>query len=163
MQINKIKNELRIKENPELEIKRKLAILASLGLLDFIVISLYQLGVIRRLPDLPVKGIDSNYVNASKEAYKMGLPDGPVSAAVYAIILVLIGVKGTKRSGREPIWDVLLGGAIAANAGGALDYLRVMIFKQKKICLYCVFGAIVNLIMLKLFAGRAWNALKESL
>lgn len=161
MKVVKIKKELRKKTNPDLDVKRKLAVLASLGLLDFIIISLYQLGVIRKLPDVPVKGIDSNYVNASDEAYKMGLPDGSVSATVYTIILVLIGVKGTKKSGREPVWDVLLGGAIAANAAGALDYLRVMIFKQKKICLYCVMGAVINLVMLKMFGGRALKALKK--
>ncbi|MGK7389267.1 MAG: vitamin K epoxide reductase family protein [Candidatus Cyclobacteriaceae bacterium M2_1C_046] len=161
MQVLKIKEELRKENNPNLKIKKKLAILASIGLLDFIIISLYQLGVIRKLPDVPIKGIDSNYVNASAEAYKMGVPDGPVSATVYALILVLIGVKGTKKSGREPIWDILLGGAIAANAAGALDYLRVMIFKQKKICLYCVAGAIINLMMLKLFGGKAIKASKK--
>ena len=162
MEVQKIKNELRKEDNAELDVKRRIALLASLGLLDFLIISLYQLGIIRKLPDVSVKGIDSNYVNASDEAYKMGLPDGPVSAAVYILILVLVGVKGTKNSGRGPVWDVLLGGAIAANAAGALDYLRVMIFKQKKICPYCLAGAIINFIMLKLFAGKALGALRKT-
>lgn len=159
MNPEQIKKELRKPDG--FTIKRKIAILASLGLIDFIVISLYQLGVIRELPDLNVKYVDSNFVNASKEAYKMGLPDGPVSAMVYTLILVLIGVKGTKSSGRSPVWDVLLGGAILANAAGAADYLRVMLFKQKRVCLYCIFGAFINFWMLKLFARRSFKALRE--
>lgn len=161
MEVNDVKDELRYNASHELTKKRELAVLSSIGLLDFIIISLYQLGVIKMLPDVPVKYFDSNYVNASKEAYKMGVPDGPVSACVYALILLLIGVKGTKRTGRGSIWDVLLGGAILANAAGALDYLRVMIFKQKKICLYCITGAIINFIMLKIFGSLAWRAIKE--
>lgn len=151
MEILKIRDELRKRENPELTRKRQIAVLAGIGLIDFIIISFYQLGIIKRLPDVPGKYFDSNYVNASREAYKMGVPDGPVSALVYTLILVLIGVKGTERSGRKSIWDLLLGGAITANAGGAAQYLYVMFFKQKRICLYCVTGAIINFLMLGIF------------
>lgn len=61
--------------------RRRLAALSVLGLLDFAVISLYQLGVIRSLPDPPGRLFDSNRVNASRHAFAMGLPDGPLGAA----------------------------------------------------------------------------------
>lgn len=118
--------------------------LSALGLLDFAFISLYQAGVIKRLPEIPFKGFDSNKVNASPDAYQMGAPDGTISAWIYATNMVLSTAGGSERSGRKPVLDLLLGGAVAANAGGALYYLYNMAFYQKKICPYCIAGAAIN-------------------
>lgn len=68
----------------DLKRRRKVIALSALGLADFSIISLYQTGVIKKLPDLPFDIFDSNKVNASPDAYIMGVPDGPVSAIVYA-------------------------------------------------------------------------------
>lgn len=123
--------------------KRRLAWLSIIGLVDFIIISLYQLKVVKRLPDLSYEIFDSNYVNASKEAQILGIPDGPVSAGVYLLILLL---STTKKSGI--LTKLILVGAITGNAAGAAQYLYIMLFRQKKICLYCITGAIINFIML---------------
>lgn len=140
-----IRNTLRNETSADLERKRKIIILSALGLLDFSIISLYQTGVIKKLPDLPFPIFDSNKVNSSTEAYQMGAPDGPISATVYGLTMILASAGGTKATGRNSAYDLLLGGAIAANTAGALYYLYDMIFKQRKICLYCVTGAAINI------------------
>ena len=139
-----IKTALRKSTSEDLERRRKVIVLSALGLVDFSIISLYQAGVIKRLPDLPYPVFDSNTVNASEDAYIMGVPDGPVSAAVYAATMVLASAKGDEHSGRKPVFDLLLGATVFANACGAAFYMYTMIFKQKKICLYCVTGALIN-------------------
>jgi uncharacterized membrane protein len=140
-----IRQELLTGTGKDLEKRRTIAALSAIGLVDFAFLSLYQSGVIRRLPELPIKGFDSNKVNAATEAYQMGAPDATISACVYASNMVLATAGGTEASGRKPVFDLLLGSAIAGNAAGALYYLHNMIFQQKKVCPYCVVGAAINL------------------
>jgi uncharacterized membrane protein len=140
-----IRQELLNGTGEDLQKRRKIVTLSALGLLDFAVISLYQAGVIKRLPELPFPVFDSNKVNAAPDAYQMGAPDATISAWIYSTNMVLATVGGTEHSGRKPIHDVLLGATIAANAAGALYYLFNMTFYQKKICPYCIAGAAINL------------------
>lgn len=162
MDTNKIRKVLLNSKTEELDKRRTIVWLSALGLLDFSLISLYQVGVIKKLPDVPGKFFDSNKVNAAPEAYMMGVPDGPVSALVYAGTMVLATAGGTEASGRKPVLDVLLGAAIAGNAAGAAYYLYDMIFRQKKICLYCVTGAVINFASAAIIAPvvkKSWQKL----
>lgn len=123
--------------------RRHIAVLSAIGLLDFIPISLYQLGIIKHMPDLPGKIFDSDQVNASKEAQILGLPDGPVSLLVYAANLVLAGAALKKKKSRN-IFDYLLAANTLGQAAGGAYYLFNMATVQKKVCLYCVTGALLN-------------------
>lgn len=125
------------------ESRREIALLSAIGLLDFVPISLYQLGVIRHLPDLPAKIFDSDKVNASKEAQIVGLPDGTVSLLMYAANLVLTGAA-IKKKKRKNVFDYLLAANSLGQAAGGAFYLYNMIKVQKKICPYCVTGALLN-------------------
>lgn len=121
--------------------RREIALLSVIGLVDFVPISLYQLGIIRHLPDLPGELFDSDYVNASKEAQVAGLPDGPVSLLMYAANLVLVtGALKKKRN----VFDYLIAGNSLGQAAGGAYYLYNMATKQKKVCVYCVTGALIN-------------------
>lgn len=140
-----IRQELLTGTGKELGKRRTITALSALGLIDFAMVSLYQSGVIRRLPELPFKAFDSNKVNAAPKAYRMGAPDATVTTLVYAANMVLATAGGTEASGRKPVHDVLLGCTIAANAAGAVYYLNDMFFKQKKVCPYCIAGAAINI------------------
>lgn len=155
-----ISNVMRIQDSDDLERRRKVIALSAIGLVDFAIISLYQTGVIKKLPDIPHPLFDSNKVNASKEAYQFGVPDGPIGATTYGLIMTLAAVAGDDRTGRKPLADLLLGGAVAGNVAGALYYLYDMGFNQKKVCLYCVAGAVINIASAVIIAPnikRAWK------
>jgi uncharacterized membrane protein len=139
-----IRQELLNSTTEDLQKRRKIMGLSALGLVDFALISLYQAGVIKRLPEIPFAAFDSNKVNAAPDAYEMGAADGTISAWLYASNMVLATLGGTEYSGRKPMHDLLLGTTIAANAAGAVYYLYNMIFYQKKICPYCIAGAAIN-------------------
>lgn len=139
-----IRAELLNGTDADLQKRRNILTLSALGIVDFAFLSLYQSGVIRKLPDLPFPAFDSNKVNAAHDAYQMGAPDSTISAWTYATNMVLATAGGSRHSGRKPILDVLLGATIAGNAAGAAYYLFNMIFFQKKICPYCVAGAAIN-------------------
>lgn len=118
--------------------------------------------MIKRLPELPFKAFDSNKVNAAPEAYRMGAPDATISAWVYASNMVLATAGGTEASGRKPAFDLLLGSAIAGNVAGAVYYLYDMIFKQKKVCPYCIGGAAINIASAIIVAPLVLKAIKKS-
>jgi hypothetical protein len=112
MKVEAIRAELRHGHSRSLRRRRWIGTLAAVGLVDFGIISLYQIGVIRHLPDLPGTFFDSDKVNASRKAYGMDLPDGTTGAGLYSLVLILASAGGTNRSGRPPMLDLLLGGAV---------------------------------------------------
>lgn len=147
MNINAIRSQLRHGKSKSLQRKRKIALLSVIGMVDFGIISLYQLGVIRHLPDLPGKVFDSDKANASHKAYAMGVPDGPVSAALYGLNLVLASAGGSRKSNRHPVFDVLLGGVVAGSALASISYMYNMVTRQEVACPYCITGAAINFAM----------------
>jgi uncharacterized membrane protein len=92
--------------------------------------------------DVPAKVFDSDYVNASEDAQIAGVPDGPISLLMYAANLVLAAgaLKRKKRNG----FDYLVAGNALGQAAGGAYYLYNMAAKQKKICPYCITGALIN-------------------
>lgn len=156
--IEAMRDVLRAKQSVSLDRRRKIMAMSAVGMIDFTVISLYQTGVIKKLPDLPFKVFDSDSVNASKKAYAAGLPDGTTGAMMYALTMMLASFGGSKQTGRNKLFDKLLFGAVALSSAAGLQYLYDMTFKQKKICVYCVTGAFLNIGMLPL----SWSELKEN-
>lgn len=156
-----IRQELLTSNTDDLNRRRRVLALSALGIVDFALISLYQSGAINRLPELPIKIFDSNKVNASPDAYRMGAPDGTISTLLYAANMVLATWGGTTASGRKPAHDVALGSVVAGNAAGAVYYLYDMIFKQKKVCPYCIVGAVINLASAAIIAPTLAKAFKK--
>ena len=101
---------------------------------------------------------DSDKVNASHKAYAMGLPDGTTGAALYALILMLASAGGSRRTGRHPIFELVLGGAVVAGVAGALQYLHDMIRHQERACPYCIAGAALNFAMVPFVAKEVAGA-----
>lgn len=138
--------------------RRKTAALSALGIVDFSIISLYQLGYIRNLPDLPGKIFNADKVNASDEALMTGIPDGVISLAyIQPILLWLLPVFGWVKKEVYLFTRSLLGAATLDQATAAVHYLFNMVSVQKKVCLYCVTEAIINFATLK----PVWALLKK--
>lgn len=141
-----ISKVLRKDHSEGLQRRRKIIFLSALGLIDFSAISLYQTGIIKHLPDIPSPLFDSDEVNGSEDAYRFGVPDGPISLALYGLTMVLASVRGDEKTGRTPVFDAALGATVAGSAVGAIFYLHKMIFKERKICPYCLTGAAINVV-----------------
>jgi uncharacterized membrane protein len=55
----------------------------------------------------------------------------------------------------------LLGGTAVAGAVGALDYLRDMIFVERRACPYCLVGAVINFALVPLAAREAADSVRS--
>src|SRR2546423_4201636 len=69
--------------------RRAITGLAGFAAADFFLGSLHQLGVIRRLPDVPLRAFDSAAVMASPAAHPFGVPDAPIALALEAAVIAL--------------------------------------------------------------------------
>lgn len=136
--------------------RRQIATLAAFGLMDFSLISLFQLGYIKELPDLPGKIFDSKQVNSSEDAVIMGIPDGPISLTSYAATILLATAATSSKSNSRAI-DIGLAAVLLGQAAGAAQYMYKMAFVQKKICLYCVAGAVINFAALVPLRRLLWR------
>jgi uncharacterized membrane protein len=142
--IAKIPSRFRLQDS-----QKKIIQLATLGILDFLPVTLYQTGIIARLPDLNFNWLNSNQVNRSGEAYQLGGADGPISLLGYAANIFLASYQGGGFYKHWKIGNKLQKAVALGNAAGASIYLLNMVFRQKKVCLYCVLGALISFLILK--------------
>lgn len=146
-----------------LRARRKIATIAALLAADFAVLGMRQYGVIRRLPDLPIRGFDANGVTTSVAAYPRGVPDAPLAVVGAGALIVLATAGGSRHSGRSPLLDLALGGAIAIGALAAVvDFAKAI--EQRRFCVYCTAGTVGLLAMVPIAARgvlRAWRALRR--
>lgn len=147
-QENTVIDQIRKDTSEATQCRRDIAALAALGLVDFSLISLFQLGYIRHLPDVPGKVFDTEKVNSSKDAVLFGLPDGVVSLGAYTATIGL-AVAATRFKKPSRVLDVAMGAVLLGQAAGAAQYLYNMTAVQKKVCVYCVAGAVINFAALK--------------
>ncbi|WP_299762111.1 vitamin K epoxide reductase family protein [uncultured Pontibacter sp.] len=141
-------DKIREDKSAATEKRREIAAWAAVGLVDFSLISLLQMGYVRKLPDLPGDVFDTVKVNTSKDAVIMGMPDGVISLGAYAATMFL-AMAGTRFKKRSKLIDLALGGIVLGQALGAAQYLYKMAFVQKKMCVYCVTGAVINFVSIK--------------
>jgi uncharacterized membrane protein len=110
--------------------RNALIALAAAALADSVAVALRQLGIVKRLPDVPWRGFDANAVTTSPAAYPLGVPDATLAIGAYATEIV--AAAG---------WRRLLMLAVAGGTAGAAYYLWQMAAVEKRACLYCL-GAI---------------------
>lgn len=161
MDPKEIRNELRYGDSEDLERRRKLVALSVAGLADFNIISLLQSGVIRRLPDIPYPIFDTNGINISKTSFAMGVPDAIISSVMFAMKMALATAGGSEKASRKPVFDLLLGAVSLGHAAGAAQMTYDMLFKKKKICIYCLAGAGIIFASAAVIAPTVMNSAKK--
>ena len=108
-----------------------------------------------RLPDPPVKGFDSDRVNSSETAYKLGAPDGTLSLATLAMNVPLASYGGENRVRKMPWVPLLAVVKAGVEAVAAGWYFYQMPTKEKAWCPYCITGAIANALIFRLHYFRS--------
>lgn len=73
------------------------------------VVGLYQMGLLKRLPDYPSRFFDATRVNASTYGYKfLESPDALLMMASYALTAILAGAGGKDRAQLSPALPIAL-------------------------------------------------------
>ena len=94
-----IGRELRLGSNPFLKRRRSVVGLALFSCAVLGVVALYQIGILKKLPQPPLRAFDTARVNGSGEAYSiLATPDAFLGLASYAITACLAAMGPSDRS-----------------------------------------------------------------
>ena len=137
---------------PSLRRRRRTATTALASTTVMAGLSLYQLGVIRRLPELPLPGFDANTVDASAQAYQLlGSPDATIGVVSYATTAALAGLGGE----RPPVaLSALVAGKAAIDLGWAAKLTLDQATKHRAACSWCLLATSLTIATFASAAGE---------
>ncbi|MBX6311708.1 MAG: vitamin K epoxide reductase [Isosphaeraceae bacterium] len=130
---------------------------ASMGLL-----TLYQVGIIRHVPEPPLPGFDADKVDASEEAYAMlETPDAALGLVSYAVTAALAAAGGPDRASERPWLPLALAGKLGIDAfqAGKLTYDQWA--KHRAFCSWCLLAAGATFASVPLVVPEALAALRR--
>jgi hypothetical protein len=158
----RISDDLRLGSSPHLTRRRRAAALllgasASMG-----VATLYQLGLVRYLPDPPLDAFDPGRAGARGATPHHGsTPEAALGLASYAVSLALIGM-GTGDRAREQPWIPLLAAAkLGADAAGAVVLAAEQLAKDRELGPWHVVAAAATAAAVPLALPEAREALAQ--
>lgn len=141
-----LSRELREGRSPDLTRRRWTIGLSIAGAAIGGVVTLYQTGIIKRLPDiLPGRIFDAEKVDASDYAYKrMQVPDATLMMMTYATTATLAAAGGAERATRQPALPL----AMAAKAWYDLVTCVSLAWEEwaenKALCSWCQVATLIS-------------------
>ncbi len=125
-----------------LEQRRRVALLQTAAAGTLAVVGLYQFGVLRSVPELPLPGLDADRVDASGEAYSMlRTPDATLGITSAGVSLVLAGMGSAKRHEEQPWIPLVLLAKSLVDAAGGLYLFAEQVTKHRRVCSWCTVSA----------------------
>jgi Vitamin K epoxide reductase family len=151
------------KERGDFARRRWIAGLSLLGAAMGQIVALYQIGVVRRLPDPPIGPFDATKVDASDYAYKrFQTPDGLLMVATYALTAILAGAGGRNRAREHPALPIALFGKTLHDAYVAVKLGREEWHDNRALCSYCQTATLASLVSVALAAPEAARAFRAA-
>lgn len=143
--------------------QRRAIVVASLTAVGCMgLIALYQMGIIKHLPEPKMAGIDSDKVDASEEAYShLQMGDAFIGLGSYAATMGLAAMGPKDRASSQP-WIPL---ALAAKAGvDALQAAKLtydQYARHRAACIWCLVAAAATFVTAALVVPEARAAAKS--
>ena len=162
---SQLSRELRTGSGPDLRRRRKVLGLSMVGAAAGIVVSLYQTGLLKHLPDPPPKKLfDSDKVDASDYAYKRAqTPDGLAMLVTYGVTALLAGAGGEDRARTLPWLPIALAAKVAGDVATNMKLAREEWAENEAFCAYCQTANLASLASLPLVLPEAAKALRRLL
>jgi uncharacterized membrane protein len=142
--------------------RRATAALSAVALGAMTLIALYQLGILKHLPEPPLPGLDADRVDSSPEAYKrLGIPDAVLGAGSYAATMALAAVGNANRAQEQPWLPLALAAKAGFDVAQALRLTFVQWTRFRAFCFWCLLTAGTSFATAPLVFGEARAALRE--
>jgi uncharacterized membrane protein len=162
---HQLRADLQEGDSDSLRRRRWIINLSLLGIGAMAAATLFQTGIIKHLPDPPLKNFDADAVTSSDVAYALGVADAALSVASLAANIPAAAFGGEKRFISKPLIPIAFAGKATAEAVIAGWFFYRMATKEKKWCGYCITNAaaIWGIALLSLpEAKKAFAALKDT-
>jgi uncharacterized membrane protein len=154
--------QLRSDRSPSLTRRRAVVSLSLLAEAALGVISLYQMGIVRHVPEPPRLGFNGDHVNSSPDAYRwLGMPDGVLGIGSHALTLALAAAGGSNRSRDKPWLPLALLGKVTLDTLVAIQLTWHQATRDRAFCLWCLLTSACSLASLPLAIPEARTALGQ--
>jgi uncharacterized membrane protein len=161
---HRLSQDLRLGTGPDLRRRRWILGLSLLGTLMAQIVSLYQMGLLRRLPDPPVGPFDASKVDASDYAYRrMQVPDGVLMLLTYGVTAALAAAGGRDRAKRNPALPLALAAKTGWDSVTTLRLAREEWAENRALCAYCQVATLASLASFALSLPEAARAVRQHL
>ncbi len=162
MTAHELSRELRDGAGDFLGHRRVAASLALLGMASLAAISLYQMGIFKRLPEPSISVLDAVKVNGSAGAYSiLNTPDAVLGLGSYAATLGLIAMGGPDRAHSQPWIPLALAAKSSLDSVQAGVLTRKSWFKFRAFSLYSLVTVLSTFLVLPVVLPEARAAWKE--
>jgi uncharacterized membrane protein len=139
---SRLSRELRTGRGEHLDQRRRVAALSLVSMGSMAVVVLYQMGVIRSIPEPPIPGFDADKVDASAEAYQLlAMPDGALGMVSYATTLMLAAAGGKDRARTAPWLPLALSAKATVDAAQAAKLTWDQWADHRAFCSWCLLAA----------------------
>ena len=154
--------ELRKGRSDDLQRRRWLVGLSFVGVGAGMIVSLYQMGILRRLPDLPSRYFNATKVDKSNYAYKrLQTPDALLMIASYAVTAILAGAGGKDRAHENPALPIAMAAKALYDLGVALKLGQEEWQENHALCGYCQAATVASLVSVGIAMPEAWRAVQH--
>jgi uncharacterized membrane protein len=156
---------LREGQTPDLNRRRRVVGLSLVAAAAMGVVSLYQMGLVRKPPEPPFGPFDAARVSGSAQGYAvLEMPDAPLALMSYATTLALAAMGGADRARRMPLVPLALAGKVAVDAMVSAKLSADQATRYKAACLWCLGASAATFAMVPLVlpeAREAWRNLRR--
>ena len=160
----RLSRELRTASDPDLRRRRWVLGLSLVGIAAAKIVTLYQMGIVRRLPDLPVRPFDATKVDAAPYAYsRLQTPDGALMLVSYAVTAALAAAGGRDRARTNPALPIALAGKTLYDSATALKLAQEEWRDTRALCGYCQAATVASLLSAAIAVPEAMRALRHGL
>ena len=137
-----LSRQLRTGSGPFLARRRGIVGLSLVSINAMGLIALYQMGIIKHLPEPPLPRFDADKVDASAEAYAyFATPDAVIGLGSYAVTMGLAAMGGEDRATRQPWIPLALAAKVLVDAAQAGKLTVDQWTKHRAFCFWCLLAA----------------------
>jgi hypothetical protein len=159
-----LSQQLRLGSDEFLPQRRGIVGLALVAVGSMCLITLYQMGIIKHLPEPPLPMLDADKVDASAEAYsRFETPDGILGIGSYAMTMGLAAMGGPDRAQKQPWIPLLLAAKVAFDTFQAIRLFRDQLTKFHAFCSWCLLTAATTLATIPLVVPETYAAVRQLL
>jgi hypothetical protein len=159
---SRLSRQLRLGDSPDLGRRRKVIGLSMVGATAGILVSLYQTGILRHLPDPPFGPFDSDRVDASDYAYERArTPDGLAMLVTYGVTALLAGAGGEDRARTLPWLPLALAAKVASDVATNVKLAKEEWDENGAFCAYCQAANLASLASVPFVIPEARKALRH--
>jgi uncharacterized membrane protein len=167
MESSRLSIHLRIGQEASLKNRRKIVASSLLSMGCMALISLYQIGIIRHLPEPAIPGLDADKVDASAEAYRhLQVGDAFLGTISYAVTAALAGAGSSSRAKEMPLLPLAMAAKVAFDLAQAARLTYSQPTKIRAACFWCLVAAASTCVTAAFAvpeAKAAWKQLRGAL